>query len=175
MSPSERRNELLNKLQNSQSPITGSDLAALFEVSRQVIVQDIALLRAEGHEILATSKGYIISAADNNNMVQQIIACQHGVDSQDVHKELETIIKYGGRIADVVVEHPMYGELKGRLVIQSQSDLADFMEAYRKKEVKPLSTLTDGVHLHTIEALNEEVLTLIKTKLKEKGYLLEDY
>ena len=174
MSTTDRRKELLNKLQVSQSPITGSNLADSFEVSRQVIVQDIAILRAEGHEILATSKGYIISD-NNDNMVQQIIACQHGVAVEDVQEELETIIKYGGRIADVVVEHPMYGELKGRLVIQSKSDLEDFMEDYENKEVKPLSTLTDGVHLHTIEALNEEVLTLIKDKLKEKGFILEDY
>lgn len=174
MSTKERREDLLHKLQTSQSPITGSELADLFEVSRQVIVQDIALLRAEGHEILATSKGYMI-ADDDDNMVQQIIACKHGVAAEDVQEELETIIKYGGRIADVVVEHPMYGELKGRLVIQSQSDLQDFMEHYRDKKVKPLSTLTDGVHLHTIEALNKEVLTLIKNKLKEKGYLLENY
>lgn len=174
MSTTARRNDLLHKLKSSQSPITGSELADLFAVSRQVIVQDIALLRAEGHEILATSKGYMVSD-DNNDMVQQIIACQHGVAAEDVQEELETIIKYGGRIADVVVEHPMYGELKGRLVIQSQSDLQDFMENYRDKKVKPLSTLTDGVHLHTIEALNKEVLTLIKNKLQEKGYLLENY
>lgn len=174
MSPTKRREKLLVELEENQVPITGSDLADIFGVSRQVIVQDIALLRAEGYEILATSKGYII-ADDSNQMVKRIIACKHGVESEAVEEELKTILKYGGRIADVVVEHPMYGELKGRLVIQSQSDLEDFMADYCSNKVKPLSTLTDGVHLHTIEALNEEVLDLIKDKLEEKGYLLEGY
>ncbi|MGM0502679.1 MAG: 3H domain-containing protein, partial [Bacillota bacterium] len=132
------------------------------------------LLRAQGQEILATSQGYIIPQ-DNNQMVQQVIACQHGVEADRVREELETIIKYGGRITDVVVEHPMYGELKGRLTIQSTADLEEFMKRYHKKEVKPLSTLTDGIHLHTIEALNEEVLNLINEQLAEKGYLLKDY
>ena len=174
MSAAERREKLLNKLKESKTSITGSQLADLFEVSRQVIVQDIALLRAQGQEILATSQGYIIPE-DNNQMVEQIIACKHGVESTNVHQELETIIKYGGRIKDVVVEHPMYGELKARLTIQSKADLEDFMDRYRRKEVKPLAALTNGVHLHTVEALNEEVLELIKEKLKDKGYLLEDY
>jgi transcriptional regulator of NAD metabolism len=174
MSATARRKKLLNKLQESKTPIIGSDLADSFNVSRQVIVQDIALLRAKGEEILATSKGYLISEVDNQ-MVEGVIACKHGVDDNGVQEELATIINYGGRIKDVVVEHPMYGELKGRLVLQSQSDLEDFMKRYRAQEVKPLSALTDGIHLHTVEALNREVLNLIKEKLNEKGYLLEDY
>ena len=169
MSVQKRRNQLLQKLKKKNKAITGAELAKEFGVSRQVIVQDIALLRAQGEEILATSKGYIIPEI-NNNMVKQTIACKH--NDNEVRKELEIIIKYGGRVKEVIVEHPIYGELKGLLRIQSKADLEDFMDKYNQNLVKPLSALTKGVHLHTIEALNQEVLNLIVNKLKEKGYLL---
>ncbi len=171
MSGEDRRKRLFEKLQDSSKAITGSDLAQYFEVSRQVIVQDIALLRAQGEEILATSQGYILPI-ENNGMVEKKIACQH--NSDQVEDELATIIRYGGRVKDVIVEHSIYGELKGMLMIQSSLDLDAFMKKYLKEEVKPLSALTEGVHLHTVEALNYDVLSLIQSKLKEKGYLLEE-
>ncbi|MBM7624966.1 transcription repressor NadR [Sporohalobacter salinus] len=170
MSASQRRKEILNLLSAKEKPIIGSKLAEEFGVSRQVIVQDIALLRAEGAEILATSQGYIMSE-QSNQMVMRTIACKH--DGSEIKDELETVIKYGGRVKDVIVEHPIYGELKGFLMIQSKEDLKTFMKKSNQDSVKPLLTLTEGVHLHTIEALNEEVLTLIEEKLREKGYLLE--
>ncbi|WP_018249601.1 transcription repressor NadR [Orenia marismortui] len=169
MSAKERRNDLLNKLKKENEPITGSDLAGLFGVSRQVIVQDIAILRARGEEILATARGYIISK--DSNMVRRTIACQHG--AADIEKELSIIIRYGGRVKDVIVEHSIYGEIKGLLMIQSREDLSKFLENYNQERVKPLSALTEGVHLHTIEALNEEVLDLIENKLEDEGYLLK--
>ncbi|WP_027340511.1 transcription repressor NadR [Halonatronum saccharophilum] len=170
MSAKDRRRNLLEELCQSDGPMTGSQLADEFGVSRQVIVQDIALLRAEGKDILATSQGYITNKKEDN-IVKKTIACKHsGVETRE---ELEIIIKYGGRIRDVIVEHPLYGEIKGNLMIQKKSDLELFMKKYKEEEVKPLSTLTDGVHLHTIEALNFEVINLIEIELKKRGYLLE--
>ncbi|GAB6098233.1 transcription repressor NadR [Halanaerocella petrolearia] len=174
MSASERRKKLLYELQESNQPITGSDLAAKFQVSRQVIVQDVALLRAKGEEILATSRGYVIQN-DKEDLPEMTIACQHSDSKEDIKSELAVIIKYGGRIKDVIVEHPIYGQLKGLLMIQSQSDLETFIEQYQAGEAKALSSLTDGVHLHTIEALNQDVLKLIKERLSEEGYLLTEY
>ncbi|SJZ52579.1 transcription repressor NadR [Selenihalanaerobacter shriftii] len=173
MSVDQRRKKILDLLMDNQSPITGSKLAKKFGVSRQVIVQDVALLRAQGEEILATSQGYIIPQQRSSQMVTKTIACIH--DGAEIEDELETIIKYGGRVKDVIIEHPIYGELNGLLMIQSKSDLTNFMHKYNNNTVKPLLTLTEGVHLHTIEALNQEVLNLIECKLKEKGYLLIDY
>ncbi|ADL12604.1 transcription repressor NadR [Acetohalobium arabaticum] len=170
MSAEERREEILNLLLTKEKPITGSDLAERFDVSRQAIVQDVALLRAKGEEILATSQGYVVPQ-QNSKMVVRTIACKHNGD--EIRGELETVIKYGGRVKDVIVEHPIYGELKGFLMVQSKEDLNTFMKKYKQDSVKPLLTLTEGVHLHTIEALNEEVLNLIEEKLEEKGYLLE--
>ncbi|OCL26619.1 transcriptional regulator [Orenia metallireducens] len=169
MSAEDRRRMLLNKLKKESRPMIGSDLADVFGVSRQVIVQDIALLRAQGEEILATARGYMVP--QDSNMVEKTVACKH--KPEDIEEELLTVIKYGGRIRDVIVEHPIYGEIKGMLMVQNRKDLEDFLENYRGEDVKPLSTLTEGVHLHTIEALNQEVLELIEDKLREKGFLLE--
>jgi len=169
MSAEDRRMMLLNKLKKATSPIIGSDLADTFGVSRQVIVQDIALLRAQGEEVLATARGYMVP--QDSNMVEKTMACKH--KPEDIEKELLTIIKYGGRIKDVIVEHPIYGEIKGILMVQNRKDLEEFMENYQGEDVKPLSTLTEGVHLHTIEALNQEVLELIEEKLREQGFLLQ--
>ncbi|SDC59544.1 MULTISPECIES: transcription repressor NadR [unclassified Candidatus Frackibacter] len=172
MSAKERRKEIQNLLTAAEKPITGSQLAKKLGVSRQVIVQDVALLRAQGSEILATSQGYTLPQK-STKMVTKTIACKHS--GSDIRNELETIIKYGGRVKDVSIEHPLYGELKGMLMIQSKDDLNAFINKYQNNTVKPLLTLTEGVHLHTIEALNQEVINLIETKLEEEGYLLTDY
>ncbi|MGM0471519.1 MAG: transcription repressor NadR [Bacillota bacterium] len=168
-----RREAILNLLSTKETPVTGSKLATKFEVSRQVIVQDIALLRAEGKEIVATSQGYIMPEERSSQFVSRTLACQH--DGTEIADELELIIKHGGRVKDVIVEHPIYGELKGLLMIQSTTELESFVAKTEQEEVKPLLTLTEGVHLHTIEALNEEVLDSIETALQEADYLLEDY
>ena len=55
-----RREQLLQMLRDSTAPISGSVLARSLGVSRQVIVQDIALLRAVNKDILATTKGYVL-------------------------------------------------------------------------------------------------------------------
>ena len=159
-----RRNKLLEYLKESENAVIGSELAEKFEVSRQVIVQDIALLIASGEKIVATSLGM--------PTVKTSIACCHK-DDDELRDELETIVNYGGRIIDVKVEHPIYGELSGNLMISSIEDVDKFITNYQQNQASLLSELTDGVHLHTVEAVNEQVLEKIKTELKQKGYLLE--
>ncbi|MCK8823906.1 transcription repressor NadR [Fuchsiella alkaliacetigena] len=171
MSTDKRREDILKVLSLQEEPITGSDLAEQFGVSRQVIVQDIALLRAQGKQILATSQGYIL-AEPGQQRASKTIACVHGPEESEIAEELEIIVQHGGRIRDVIVEHPLYGELKGLLMIQSKSDIKEFIKKYRQETVKPLLTLTEGVHLHTVEALTEEGLMLIEEKLAAVGYLL---
>lgn len=166
-----RRRELLKLLKRSKKPIIGSELAEKFDVSRQVIVQDIALLRAKGEDILATSQGYLIPDRAGVNIYRTTIACKH--NDQEVEDELMTIVNYGAKIIDVIVEHPIYGELRGMLMIQSAEDVKKFMEKFHKEETSLLSSLTDGVHLHTIEAMNSQVVDRLKKELKEKNYLLQ--
>ncbi|MGM0411088.1 MAG: transcription repressor NadR [Bacillota bacterium] len=172
MDTKERRAKLLNKLKNSKNAIIGSQLAEEFDVSRQVIVQDIALLRARGEEILATSQGYLYPQNQGLDTVKATIACKHG-DNDEVENELMIMVNYGAKILDVIVEHPIYGELKGMLMIQSAHDVKNFIENYNNSEASLLSSLTDGVHLHTIEAVNSNVIDRIKKELDKNGYLLE--
>jgi len=167
----ERRENLFKRLKSSKSAIIGSELAEDFGVSRQVIVQDIALLRARGEKIIATSQGYLYPENDKDT-IKATIACIHGEDDE-VEEELMTIVNYGAKIIDVIVEHPIYGELKGMLMIKNPADVQEFVKNYKKNDASLLSSLTDGVHLHTVEALNEQVIKKIKEELKEKGYLLE--
>lgn len=168
-----RREKLLQRLKESQAAVIGSRLAEEFGVSRQVIVQDIALLRARGEKIVATSQGYFYEENLGMPTVKASIACHHG-DQEELKDELLTVVNFGGRIIDVKVEHPIYGELCGNLMISSVEDVESFVHNYHQNEAALLSKLTDGVHLHTIEAVNEQVLEKIKNELDEKGYLLDE-
>src|SRR6056297_4219932 len=87
----------------------------MFEVTRQVIV------KAEGLEIVSTHAGYKIK----NNKNIKIIAVKH--TKEDIRIELETIVKNGGKILDITVEHPIYGELTGNLSLESEEDIEIFM------------------------------------------------
>jgi hypothetical protein len=169
----ERRNKLLQRLKDSNEALIGSQLAEEFGVSRQVIVQDIALLRAQGEKIVATSQGYFYEDNLGMTTVKASIACRHG-DQEELRDELSTVVNYGGRVIDVKVEHPIYGELSGNLMISTLADIDNFIKNYQDNEAALLSKLTDGIHLHTIEAVNEQVLEKIKAELREKGYLLEE-
>lgn len=169
----ERREEILNILNNLDKPVKGMDIAEEFGVSRQVIVQDVAVLRAKGENILATPQGYLIPKAYDKDKLIKTIACKHE-NNRQIEEELDIILSYGGKIIDVSVEHPLYGEIKSQLQISSRYDLKEFMKNLKRYKAEPLSSLTDGVHIHTIEVENEEMLIKIKEKLLEKKYLIKD-
>lgn len=168
MSSKKRREEIGKMLVKSNKAIKGTELASLFGVTRQIIVKDIAILRAEGNTIIATPDGYIYNK--DVNKVKSIIAVNH--DENKTIDELEIVVKYGGIIEDVIIEHPLYGEIRGNLMIKNLNDLNKFENEFKSKNVKPLSNLTDGIHLHTIAADSEEDIKEIKRELKEKGFLL---
>lgn len=170
MSADERRQKIVNIIRESARPVTGTYLAGLLGVSRQVIVQDIAILRAAGEEIIATPQGYMIPQNMYPRRYRRVIACKHSEDG--IEDELMTIVDLGGTVLDVSVEHGVYGEFKARLMIKSPSDVRAFMEAMRRENAEPLSSLTEGVHLHTIEADDPALLDRIEEALREKGYLL---
>ena len=168
MSSIKRREEIIKMLIESNKAIKGTELASLFGVTRQIIVKDIAILRAEGNTIIATPDGYIYNK--NTNKVKSIIAVNH--NQNEIIDELKIVVKYGGIIEDVIIEHPLYGEIRGNLMIKNLNDLNKFEIEFENKSIKPLSDLTDGIHLHTIVAEDEENIELIKRELKEKGLLL---
>lgn len=165
----ERRNRILDILKESSVPITGTELSKQTGVSRQIIVQDIALLRAKGLNIFATPQGYLALEGEANR-ISRVIACNHSRDG--MRKELEIIVDNGGKVIDVIVEHPLYGEIKAMLMLASRLDISNFMKHYENSDTKPLSALTGGVHLHTIEVPDESSYEHIIKELDKSGYLI---
>lgn len=171
MNSKQRREYILNKLVREGEPQKGHILAAEMGVTRQVIVKDIAILRAEGKDIIATPEGYIIPAS-HVHQIKRTIAVNH--KTEEIKDELEIIVKYGAIIEDVIVEHPLYGEIKGMLMIKNLRDVQSFMDRFNKEKAQPLSGLTGGVHIHTIIAEDEETIDGILGELKERGFLACD-
>ncbi|MHB1421110.1 MAG: 3H domain-containing protein [Bacillota bacterium] len=165
-----RREEIIKMLDQTGEPVTGSELAQSLAVSRQVIVQDIALLRAAGEKILATPQGYLLGRGLAGDRVIRTFACQHGMDG--MLAELEIMVDHGGRVMDVIVEHPLYGELRGLLMLNSRRDVERFMYNIQESNAKPLSALTQGVHLHTVEAPATDNFISMELALKKAGILL---
>lgn len=170
MSSNERREKLLQILKKSDKPVKGSELSAQLQVSRQVVVKDIALLRASGLEIIATSTGYIILDSVKNEFK---IKCKNHNSDEELYEELQTIIDLGGKVKDVIVEHPTYGVLKAELNVTTNRDLKNFMQKAATNEFKQLSVLSPDYHIHTIEVDNEEIFEEIKNELKLKNILFE--
>lgn len=169
MNAEERRAKIIEVLEKTKKPIPGNELAKLFNVTRQIIVQDIAILRASGKDILSTSSGYMIESSQR--LITKKVACRHS--RKELKEELMTFVECGCKIVDVIVEHPIYGELHGILMISNSKDVENFLNNLEQKEAALLSELTGGVHLHTIEAINEDAINKARMILKEKGILLE--
>ena len=148
MKSDERRKIIEIMLENNNAPLKGQSIANKLGITRQVIVKDIAILRAEGKNIIATPDGYYMPFISNNNL-KKIIAVHH--NQNEIEEELSTIIKFGGIVDDVIIEHPIYGEIKGNLMIKNLYDVKSFIKK-SNNNFQPLMILTDGIHLHTIEA-----------------------
>lgn len=167
MSGEERRKEILKYLAGSGKPVSGTKLAELFSVSRQVIVQDIALIRAEGTEIFSTNRGYVCQLPVKASRVYYV---QH--DDSKIQEELNLIVDNGGRIEDVFIQHEIYGELRAELAIDSRKKTEDFIREIKSGKSSPLNTITSGYHFHTVTAESEEILDTIESELKENGFLV---
>ena len=166
-----RRSAIEKTILEAKEPVKGSDLAKKYGVSRQVVVQDIALLRAEGKGIIATPQGYVIPSKLDKSLEKTIVT-RHRKE-EELKEELRLMVDLGIKIIDVIVEHPLYGEIRGNLNIQSRLDVDNFMNRLDKMEAKPLAELTDGVHMHTIEVPSEAVFNKLLKELRKKNYLLE--
>jgi uncharacterized protein len=151
-------------------PVPGTELARHFRVSRQCVVQDIAILRAEGNDILSTPQGYRLPAKQAADTQRAVIACQHSPERTE--EELQILVDNGVRILDVIVEHALYGEMRGSLMIESRADVQDFLRQVRTSRAALLSSLTGGVHLHTVEASRREMISRATALLRAGGFLL---
>mgnify|MGYP001020358930 FL=1 len=172
MHGSERREQIIRQIQESKAPVSGTKLASLYSVSRQVIVQDIALLRATNKNILSTNKGYFLyNPGKGPQKPKRSFCVQH--TTEQMQDELYTIVDYGGKVLDAVVEHDIYGQITVDLMLCNRMDVDEFMERIRKSKSQPLNVLTGGKHWHTVEADTEPMLQVIGEKLREKGFLQE--
>lgn len=166
-----RRSNILDLLNFNEGPVKGQDIASKLGVTRQIIVKDIAILRAEGNSIIATPEGYMIEKSTTNK-INKIIAVNHS--SENTRIELEAIIKYGGIVKDVIIEHRIYGEISANLMLKTYYDVEKFINKLNNKRVEPLSKLTGGLHLHTIEADSIEIMDKIIDELDRLGFLVKD-
>lgn len=164
-----RRIEMVKMLQEATKPLSGTKLGKAFGISRQVVVQDIALLRAEGYDLLATARGYMLNK-EVGQMVSRVVLVKHTADQME--DELNTVVDNGGRVRNVIVSHSVYGDLTGDLMLKTRRDIRAFVEKVNDNEAALLSVLTTGIHMHTIEAPTEEELDIIEDELKQKGYLI---
>lgn len=171
MDAKERRDFLLEKLNKSIEPLTGAALAKEMGVSRQIIVGDVAILRAAGINIFATPQGYVLPNHTFREALHYTIACRHDTDC--IEAELAIVIDNGGKVLDVIVEHPIYGEICAKLMLASRRDLKEFLDKLKSSKAEPLSLLTGGVHLHTIEVPSEEIFKSIQQQLRAEGILLK--
>ena len=169
----ERRHYLLNYLKTSSQALTGSDLAKLTNVSRQVIVNDMNLLKAKNEPIISTSQGYLFLHTQNSQTrFERKIVSVH--KPEQTKEELFTIVDCGAIVQNVIVEHPVYGEITANLHVSSRLEVEAFIQQLQETNATLLSALTDGTHLHVISAPSDEILNLVEIKLREKGFILED-
>jgi len=172
MNGDERRKGILRMLKNGSGPVSGTELAKLFNVSRQVIVQDIALMRANGYNIYSTNRGYLIVGSGRASRVFKI---KHL--AEETEEELMLIINYGGRVEDVFIYHKVYGIMRGELNLGSAYDVQRYMHDISNGRSSLLMNITSGYHYHTVTADSEAILDMIQSKLQERGFLaqLQDY
>ena len=170
MEAASRRQAILDQLRTADRPVSASALAAGLNVSRQIIVGDIALLRAGGAEISATPRGYVLPRATDG--ITRTIACRHTL--AQTGQELDILVDNGCTVLDVIVEHPVYGQLTGQLQISSRYDVEQFLARIRDSDAAPLSMLTGGLHLHTLCCPNEDAYTRACAALNAAGLLLGD-
>lgn len=171
MESKERRKLIEEMLKCSNIPQKGHILSEKLGVTRQIIVKDIAMLRAEGKNIIATPEGYIMPNYEKNH-IRKVIAVSH--TPNDIEDELMSIVKFGGTVEDVIVEHALYGEIRGMLMIKSYYDVQNFIKRINEYKAEPLLVLTGGVHLHTVVCENDECMKNILNELKSKGYLINE-
>ena len=166
MHGAERRKKILELLRASDAPLSGGALGTATGVSRQVVVQDIALLRTEGYAITATARGYVLD--EPNAPTRRFKVCHTNEQTED---ELNTIVDLGGCVIDVMINHRVYGKMTAPLNIKSRRDVQAFMRDIHSGKSMPLLNVTSGYHFHTVSAEQQEILDEIEAALREKGYL----
>lgn len=169
MKADERRKSIVAILTREKGPVAGAVLAETMGVSRQIVVQDISVLRAAGYDILSTHTGYIIRSSP---LAERVFKTYH--DSSQTADELQTIVDLGGTVVDVFVWHKAYGKIEAPLNIFSRHGIEQFMQSLKSGKSSELMHVTSGYHYHTVRAHSEQVLDTIEQTLGAKNYLVSE-
>lgn len=162
-----RRRALAGRLSAANGPLSAASLARELSVSRQIIVGDVALLRAGGLDITATPRGYLLPRPPAGEKCT--FACRHRADQ--MAEELNAMVDQGCTVLDVIVEHPIYGQLTGPLRLSSRYDVAQFVARCEEEDAAPLSQLTEGVHLHTVLCPDQRAAERVREALAKLDLL----
>ena len=168
LSGQERRKQIQRILEESKEPVSGTELAKRLDVSRQVVVQDIALIRANGIVITATNRGYLLQETGNVSRVFKVLH-----SNEQVEEELNIFVDLGAKVEDVFVYHKVYGIIRAEMNIKSRRDIRNYMEGISSGKSTNLMNLTSNYHYHKIVAEDEQTLDLIQKELQKKGFLAE--
>lgn len=168
MTGSERRTEIIRQIEASRIPVSGTKLAAAYDVSRQVIVQDIALIRASGYDIVSTNRGYLLNSPQ---VVSRVFKVRH--TDEQLEEELYAIIDLGGCVENVMVNHRVYGHMEAKLKISSRRKVMEFIEDIHSGKSSPLKNITSNYHYHKVSADSEKILDLIEEELRKRDFLVE--
>ena len=168
MKANERRKEIVALLFANDSPVSGRVLSEKFGASRQIIVQDIAILKAEGHDIISTNRGYVLKSSP---AIERVFKLRH--TSDQTADELTCIVDLGGTVVDVFVWHKVYGKIAAKMNIFSRLGVEHFMEGIKSGKSTELMNITSGYHYHTVRAESQQVLDDIANALEQRGYLVE--
>ncbi|MDE7163646.1 MAG: transcription repressor NadR [Clostridia bacterium] len=168
MKANQRRAEILSLISNSRNPVTANFLSEKYSVSRQVIVQDIALLRAQGYGVISTNRGYVLGSGLG---AERVFKCRHTLP--ELIEESEIIISLGGKVEDIMVNHRVYGKISARLELSTPRHAEELYRSLVSGASKPLMSVTDGYHYHTVSAESESVLDEVEAALRKRGFLIE--
>ena len=169
MKVAERRKAIVNLLLSASEPISGSELARKFDISRQIIVQDITVLKGTGYEILSTSQGYVMQKSP---LAERVFKVRH--TTEETEGELSCIVDLGGTVVDVFVWHKVYGKIEATLNIFSQMHIKQFLEGVRTGQSTELMHVTGRYHYHTVRAESEEILDQIEAELIKRNYIVPE-
>ncbi len=173
MTGQERRSLIISALTETNKPITGTSFAEKANVSRQVIVQDVSLLKAKGEPIVATSQGYMYMEKQKEaEQFQHVIACVHTPEA--TREELYLIVDHGATVRDITIEHPVYGDLTASIMVSNRNEADQFISKMEANNTSYLAPLTEGIHLHTLEADTEEKLNAACEALAKAGILADE-
>ncbi|MBQ8404162.1 MAG: transcription repressor NadR [Clostridia bacterium] len=169
MKVAERRKAIVNLLLSAEEPVSGGELAQKFGISRQIIVQDITVLKGTGYEILSTNQGYIMQKSP---LKERVFKVRH--TTEETEDELSCIVALGGTVVDVFVWHKVYGKIEAALNIFSNLHIKQFLEGVRTGQSTELMHITGGYHYHTVRADNEATLDRIENALNERHYIVPE-